>query len=150
MNSKVCIACDEVKSLDSFYVHSKMKDGHLGKCKDCCKSHASARREIKLEEIQAYDRRRGRTEKHREACRARAHKYKDKRVEYNNRHKAKNPEAYKARTAVGTAIRDGKLTTQPCELCGDKAHAHHEDYSKPLEVRWLCARHHGLVHRKAA
>src|SRR4051812_39153823 len=41
------------------------------------------------------------------------------------------------------ALRKGVLTRQPCEVCGsEKSQAHHEDYSKPLEVRWLCRPHH--------
>lgn len=43
---------------------------------------------------------------------------------------------------VNNAIRDGKIARQPCEVCGRKAQAHHEDYSKPLDVRWLCFQHH--------
>jgi hypothetical protein len=37
----------------------------------------------------------------------------------------------------------------PCEVCGNqKAEAHHDDYSKLLEVRWLCDEHHKQHHRK--
>ena len=43
----------------------------------------------------------------------------------------------------------GKLKPKPCESCGDpKAQKHHDDYSKPLEVRWLCVNCHILLHRK--
>lgn len=36
-----------------------------------------------------------------------------------------------------------KNNTNPCEVCGDpNVHAHHEDYTKPLEVNWLCPLHH--------
>ena len=36
---------------------------------------------------------------------------------------------------------------KPCEKCGTKpAHRHHEDYSKPLEIMWLCVKCHGLHH----
>lgn len=53
----------------------------------------------------------------------------------------------KARRAVNTAMRFGRLTAQSCELCGtQKAQAHHEDYLRPLDVRWLCAKCHTAEH----
>jgi hypothetical protein len=43
------------------------------------------------------------------------------------------------------AISDGTLVQQPCEKCGKrKSEAHHDDYSKPLDVHWLCRFHHRL------
>jgi ribosomal protein S27AE len=61
--------------------------------------------------------------------------------------KAENPEKRRAENAVTHAIEDGLLVRLPCERCGDgPAHAHHDDYSKPLEVRWLCARCHRQFH----
>lgn len=53
-----------------------------------------------------------------------------------------------ARAAVSSAIRSGRLLPQPCEVCGLKAEAHHSDYSRPLDVRWLCPSHHGVEHWK--
>jgi ferredoxin len=43
-----------------------------------------------------------------------------------------------------------KLKPNPCEVCGDvlNVQAHHDDYDKPLEVRWLCRKHHQALHRK--
>jgi hypothetical protein len=35
--TKRCFVCSQVKTLDSFYAHKGMVDGHLGKCKECCK-----------------------------------------------------------------------------------------------------------------
>jgi hypothetical protein len=59
------------------------------------------------------------------------------------------PQKYVARTAVGNALRDGRLTRQPCEVCGnEKSEAHHDDYSKPLDVKWLCKRHHVERHKQ--
>lgn len=64
----------------------------------------------------------------------------------------KYPERRRARTAVGNALRDGRLTRGPCELAGNgecrgRVEAHHEDYERPLDVRWLCAKHHGVASR---
>lgn len=53
----------------------------------------------------------------------------------------------KAREITNHAIRDGKLRRQPCEQCGEMAEAHHDDYTKPLAVRWLCRTHHRAEHR---
>lgn len=52
----------------------------------------------------------------------------------------------RARELLGTAIRDGKIMRQPCEVCGAKAEGHHENYSKPYDVRWLCRKHHNETH----
>ena len=55
-----------------------------------------------------------------------------------------------ARWLVNRAIKSGKLVKQPCEVCGSpEVHAHHDDYSKPLDVRWLCQLHHTEHHSKA-
>lgn len=56
------------------------------------------------------------------------------------------PRARLAHQAVGFAIKSGELRKQPCEVCGVIGVAHHDDYTKPLDVRWLCARHHRQLH----
>lgn len=47
------------------------------------------------------------------------------------------------------AIRKGYLIRQPCEVCSTEidVQAHHDDYSKPLDVRWLCRKHHREHHK---
>ena len=56
-------------------------------------------------------------------------------------------ERHKARAAMTWAITSGRLKRLPCEICGaKKVEGHHEDYSKPLDVRWLCTKHHRLAH----
>jgi len=44
----------------------------------------------------------------------------------------------------------GKLEKMPCERCGSSVnvHAHHDDYSRPLDVMWLCAKHHKERHKE--
>jgi hypothetical protein len=52
-----------------------------------------------------------------------------------------------ARIAVTTAVNGGKLVKLPCEICGDpKSQGHHDDYSMPLDVVWLCQAHHRERH----
>ncbi len=51
-----------------------------------------------------------------------------------------------ARAYLHVYLKRGKVLRQPCEVCKSKAEAHHEDYSKPLDVRWLCRTHHLSEH----
>jgi uncharacterized protein YdaT len=73
---------------------------------------------------------------------------KPERIAYNGRNTARwrkeNPEKYAAHVTLNNAVRAGKVKKQPCEVCGSttRVHAHHDDYSKPLEVRWRCPLHH--------
>lgn len=60
-----------------------------------------------------------------------------------------NPEKRKAENLVRNELRSRRLTRQPCSVCGaPKTHAHHEDYSKPLDVVWLCPLHHRARHKE--
>lgn len=53
----------------------------------------------------------------------------------------------RARHLVTRAIKTGRLKRGPCEVCGAlDVHAHHDDYDKPLQVRWLCQQHHQAHH----
>lgn len=128
---KICIKCGGLKPLDDFYKHGGMSDGHLNKCKECCKAADKQRRADKPEEIRAYDRERGNRVS------------PEQRAEYRKKY----PIKIKAHKAVETAVRRGDLLKQPCEVCGsDNSMAHHDDYAKPLEVRWLCQVHHKEWH----
>lgn len=47
------------------------------------------------------------------------------------------------RSYANVNLRRGKIEKKPCEVCGsEESQMHHEDYSKPLEVRWFCRNHH--------
>lgn len=66
-----------------------------------------------------------------------------------NKARLLHPEKFVARQAARNAIYAGKLIRQPCEVCSvSETHAHHDDYSKPLDVRWLCRKHHAEHHRR--
>jgi glutaredoxin len=130
---KECIKCGQSKQLVDFYKHKRMADGHLNKCKFCTKLEAWDRRHNseKREEILAYDRARGNRQGY----------------SYVKEYRAKNPEIYAAHRAVRSAKERGDLIPEPCKECGsDNAHAHHHDYTKPLDVEWLCPACHRLEH----
>jgi hypothetical protein len=52
-----------------------------------------------------------------------------------------------ARNEVRKAKLRGDIEPGRCEVCGvEKTHAHHDDYTKPLDIRWLCREHHDQLH----
>lgn len=56
-----------------------------------------------------------------------------------------------ARFKVKWAVKSGKLKRKPCEVCGKKrTEGHHDDYSKPLVVVWLCRKHHVERHKNGS
>jgi hypothetical protein len=66
------------------------------------------------------------------------------------RHDPAERPKHEARWQVSRALAAGRLHRQPCTICGEsKAEAHHDDYSRPLDVRWLCRTHHREHHAKA-
>lgn len=82
-----------------------------------------------------------------------------RKIKYNQSHKNKvyslineshkrNRVKHYARCAVYKALKTNKITKQDC-VCGDKnTQAHHEDYSKPLQIIWLCKNCHENLHKK--
>lgn len=132
---KVCFKCGEEKALPDFYRHKQMKDGHLNKCIECTKADVRLHRR-ENDSVREYDR-----------CRSRLPHRVAARAETSKAWRERHPDRYKAQTAVNNAVRDGRLVRLPCEGCGDeRSHGHHEDYSRPLDVVWLCARCHARHH----
>lgn len=126
-----CRRCRFVKSEADFYESSPTI------CKICVRKKVGEHRAANIERIRAYDRSRG---------------FRGKPTHVAD-YKAKFPQRRAAQMAVSNATRSGKLSPLPCFICGDEAEAHHPDYSKPLEVVWLCPPHHKQAHalaRKAA
>lgn len=146
-----CRVCGEEKSSPrDFYPQQLRRDG-IGECKDCTRARVSRRRLEKIDEIRAYDRERGRLPYRKEANARRQRENADTHALHTRAWRARNQEKYKAHIALNNAIRDG-LAKKPssCERCGSQCliHGHHDDYSKPLEVRWLCSECHGAEHRE--
>lgn len=155
--SKCCSTCGERKTLDDFYAHPKGLYGRLNRCKQCHKAAQIANRANKVEYYREYDRQRAFREDRVEARKGHLEKIKAcpelkaKRNVQSRANAAKHPDNRKARVVVGNAIRDGILIRPDnCERCVQVIHtdAHHEDYSKPLDVVWLCEPCHGMRHRE--
>jgi len=131
--SKVCFKCDKEKQLTEFYKHPRMADGHVNKCKECNKLDVAEHRIVNIDKIRAYDRGRGNRQD----------------VEYLRAYRKRYPKKYKAHGMLNRQIRAGNMSCKPCEICGDSnSVGHHDDYDKPLDVRWLCQAHHKQWHSK--
>ena len=149
---KVCRECGLEKELTEFYVHKMMGDGYLNKCKECVKSRVNTHRSNNLEKAIEYDRKRNMLP-HRVAARKQymeTESGKKARIERNKRYAERFPIRAFARHSVGNAVRDKRLVKAKfCSECGsdNKIEGHHDDYTKPLEVRWLCEQCHKKWHK---
>ena len=130
--AKTCLKCQKRKPISAFGVHSKqvllsgtLRVYYRSYCKPCDDKRSAAwhksvrywRREVAKKRCRIYDKTPAR--------------------------RAKN----RVRSRTRYAIAAGKLKRKPCEVCGvRKSHAHHDDYSKALDVRWLCSKHHAELH----
>ena len=77
--------------------------------------------------------------------------HRDEILAYGAAYRAANRDKRRATWAVKAAIKSGRMTRQPCESCGNpRADGHHDDYSKPLDVRWLCRSCHRQHHVRCA
>ena len=133
---KKCMKCGETLPLqEGFYPHSKMKDGYLNKCKTCAKLDTVQNRRKRVEYYRQYDDQR-RDLPHRILARA----------AFQKKSRMQNPHKYTARQHATRALAAGKLIKEVCYFCGSDQNIemHHQDYSKPLQVHWLCL----VCHRK--
>jgi hypothetical protein len=141
---KKCNKCLLDMPLSEFYAATK--GGLQSRCKACTREAVKANRLAKAEYYRAYDRIRYYDHGYRapicKAALARGAKAWEER----------NPGKRAAQVAVNNAVRDGRLKKlEHCEDCGgenERIHGHHEDYSKQLEVVWLCPPCHSKRHRK--
>jgi len=56
----------------------------------------------------------------------------------------------KTRCQVEYLVLKGKIKREPCSVRGEinKVEAHHEDYTQPLNITWLCRKHHVVKRKK--
>lgn len=165
---KICKGCNEKKSLDNFYTYKSGKEQNIrtfNYCKSCkyitnrkwALDNPKRMKEFKdlyikrnpenfKESQEKY--RKNNMEKFREKCRNyyKENTEKMKKLKYD--WMKDNMEATKAHHAVNSALKKGTLKKLPCIKCkSENVHAHHPDYSKPLEVIWVCPLHHKQIHK---
>jgi hypothetical protein len=149
---KRCTVCAEEKPLDAFHQSRGMKDGHLNQCKECVRAYKRAWNKRNRASLNAAQKRF--RERNPDAKRY-YERHPDKKREHRQAWAADHPEKIKAHSAVQRAVRAGTLVKpNECERCTRSfdphlLHGHHEDYSKRLEVEWLCAYCHNQLHEEA-
>lgn len=133
------------KEKDGFYKSSKNLDGLDSYCKKCRSKYNSDwgkknPRIYRERYIKSRSKRNNYSKKYYE-------NNKDRILAIQKRNYEENKEKFKAHGIVKRAIKSNNLKQKSCIVCGDKkVDAHHEDYSKPLEVIWLCRTHHFHLH----
>lgn len=173
---KVCTGCKIEKEFTEFGKYTKAFDGLNQKCKECCKARAklTVHSESAIEKREKYrsewqkkkrpilnvrlrERYLRKIDESREQSKIRTRRYlqsekgKAKHIETTRQYEKENPEKINAQRKVRRAIKSGKLIRSHfCQICKKEAktHGHHEDYSKPLEVIWMCSVCHLYHHQK--
>lgn len=166
---KKCNTCLIEKPLDEFYKDTRSPNGNrIPRCKKCMsenykarypeqKSIIAARNTVYIEanRDRVAERQKRYREVHASDISARMAGYhqtpkgKEVRRSAVKRSRKLHKDKANARNKTQTAIRSGRLVPMPCEHCGAPyKHAHHEDYSRPLDVIWLCASCHVKRHNQ--
>ena len=152
--TKQCSTCKAVKSTDLFHKNKSAPDGSAYRCKTCVREYNQTDK-VKAQSAKRAAKYR-RSEKGKAAERE---NYKNRIIKPEERLKrnrdsreytAKNIHKKRAQRAVNRAILMGDLCRPThCEACNshcEKPQGHHDDYNKPLEVRWMCVSCHRLWH----
>ncbi len=136
MKTKVCSKCkEEIPFPDGFHKNRASKSGYVFCCKECNKAAAREWSILNRSRFRAYKRQYDKDNR-------------EKHSQYTIKCRTRYPERYRCRNITTRAIIKGNLILGPCVECGttEDLHAHHEDYSKPLEVTPLCGTHHRQLH----
>ncbi len=148
--TKTCNTCGVEKPLSEYHRDRHKRDGWAGICKACRipqeREYYGQNREAVLTKQRLYYGR------NRESLLAKDRAYyrrnRSKLLARDRAWKKSRPEVARAGALVQAAVARGRLHQGPCEGCGSRARidAHHDDYSKPLDVRWLCRSCHLRLH----
>lgn len=153
---KTCFKCGHRRPIGDFYKHKMMADGHLNKCKECTKQDTKENRDAKIEYYKRYDAWRFKNDpkvKARHAIYRMTENYAKSSSASKDRWINRNPEARAAHVILNNAVRDGRIEKPDlCSCCGmftpsRMLHGHHHDYTKPLDVTWLCVFCHSAIHK---
>jgi hypothetical protein len=151
MEEKTCSKCGKKKKLEDFYKRPTGRLGVTAHCKKCdnVRSRANYRKNPYECNQKAKEHNRKNPEQKKRQHKRYYEKHKDKinaKIAERNR---KYPKRAKAISIVRSALMKGTLVRpSQCSKCDNKKNiqAHHEDYSKPLEIIWLCASCHAGLH----
>ena len=150
---KVCRVCGIEKDSNDF----PARGGRV--CKKCKCASAKEYRLKNIGRVREYDRNRPNKEERKRKQKERLlrlkvedhERFADLTYRRGNRWRKEHNQRQKAWGALNDAIRYGKLERPTvCSRCGSEGdiEAHHEDYSKPLDVMWLCVRCHNELHKE--
>jgi len=146
---KQCSTCKTLKPFDQFYRCAEKKDGYKHQCKACERLyHQTEKAKISHKaSCLKYQR----TEKGKIASRANCAKFRKNEAFKKStlKYRAKFPERRSAQIAVCTALHSGILVKpENCTCCNAQCipEGHHTDYTKPLQVIWLCKDCHEAAH----
>ena len=149
---KTCRVCNQTKPLSDFYKRADMKDGHLNNCKECHNAKSIAWTRANKERVNANNRKRAKTDAVKEKRKQQYTSEKGRQIARAavQRYRRQKPMIDVAHRFVRLAIAKGLLVRETaCSECGDDRliEAHHDDYTKPEIVRWLCKHCHESWHR---
>ena len=148
---KHCNNCDTEKESKEFHKRTASIDGLAARCKPCQKTYDKdrANNPSRVAARQEYAKTDAGIEAVSRARKKWANNNKDRVYKITKSYRENNPKKYRAHCKVRYEVRLGNLTSKPCEVCGElNSVAHHDDYDRPLDIRWLCPKHHMKWHKE--
>ena len=143
---KACGKCGKRKEDAEFYANRASEDGLTSMCRVCSAEYQKARRErLNASKPEEWKKKTQDMSGYMKAWRESHPGYM---TQAKREWWQKNRDKLKVKDTLRYAIKTGKVVKLPCQECGSQdSQAHHPDYSKPLDVIWLCREHHMEIHR---